>query len=69
MPSDGRNKGRTHGRADQRIRNGTRVSGSHGELRANPNPQIKRRVKQRLYGVVIEATDAKKYRVRFDKAP
>jgi len=54
------------GCAERRITSGTRVSRSHGELRANLNPAIRRRVKERLYGHVVEAVGPNKYNVLFD---
>lgn len=53
-------------RSVRRIAAGARVSGTFGELQSNPNPNIKRRVKKRVFGNVIGAVDAKKYRVDFD---
>jgi len=51
-------------RAERRITPGTHVSGSHGELRSNPD--IRRRVKERMYGHVVEAVGSDKYKVLFD---
>ena len=34
---------------------GAQVSGSHGNIIANPNPAIRRRVKQWIFGVVVSA--------------
>ena len=60
-------QGRTNsGRAEKRITSGARVSGSHGQLRPNPNPAIRRRVKERLFGTVVSATECNKYIVKFD---
>ena len=53
-------------RNEKRITVGTRVSGSHGPLVPNSNPSIKRRVKQRIFGVVIESVDTNQYKVKFD---
>ena len=59
-------RGTNSGRAEKRITTGTRISGAHGRLIANPNPLIKRRVHERVYGRVVEAVGQAKYRVRFD---
>ena len=60
-------QGRTNSnRAEKRITAGARVSGSHGQLQANPNAAIRRRVKERLYGTVVSATESNKYIVKFD---
>ena len=45
---------------------GAWVSGSHGNFIANPNPAIRRRVKQWIFGVVVSACSANKYNVHFD---
>ena len=58
--------GTNSNRAEKRITSGARVSGSHGQLRQNPNPAIRRRVKERLYGTVVSATESNKYIVKFD---
>jgi len=50
----------------KRLEVGCRVSGSYGEYRPNPNPNIKRRVRERIYGHIICAVDHKKYKVRWD---
>lgn len=42
------------------------MSGSYGPLVPNSNPSIKRRVKQKLFGAVIESVDANKYKVKFN---
>jgi hypothetical protein len=50
----------------KRLEVGCRVSGSFGEYRPNPNPNIKRRVRERIFGHIICAVDRKKYKVRWD---
>ena len=50
----------------KRLEVGCRVSGSFGEYRPNPNPNIKRRVRKRIFGHIICAVDRKKYKVRWD---
>ena len=60
MPSTNSN------RCEKRITTGTRVSGSHGALVPNPNSSVKRRVKERIFGTVIEAIGTNKYKVLFD---
>ena len=49
-----------------RITVGCRVKGSRGELVANPNPNIKRRVRAKVVGTVINSNDKGKWVVRFD---
>ena len=51
---------------EKRICVGARVSGSFGEFYPNPDPNIKRRKRMRIYGVVQEACGPRKYRVCFD---
>jgi hypothetical protein len=51
---------------EKRLSVGARVSGSFGDFFANPDPNVKRRKRQRLYGVVQEACGPRKYRVCFD---
>jgi len=53
-------------RPPKRIANGCRVSGALGRSIDNPNPTIKRKHKERLFGTVICAVDRNKYRVRLD---
>ena len=53
-------------RAEKRIIVGARVSGKHGKLVANPNPLIRRRIKEKIWGKVIAAIGKNKYSVRFD---
>jgi len=50
----------------KRLKVGCHVSGAYGEYRPNPNPNIKRRVRERIYGHIICAVDHKKYKVRWD---
>ena len=45
---------------------GCRVTGSHGPLIVNPNPNIKRYVRQKVNGTVIRATGQRKWIVVFD---
>lgn len=45
---------------------GCRVTGSHGPLMENPNPNIKRRVRQKVNGTVIRATGQRRWIVVFD---
>jgi len=42
---------------------GAQVSGSHGDFIANPNPAIRRRVKQQIFGVVVSTYGTNKYNV------
>ena len=53
-------------RNDKRFDVGCRVSGSFGEMGPNPNPNIPRRVRQRIYGNIIEAVGPKQYKVLWD---
>ena len=39
---------------------GTWVSGFHGDFIANPNPAIRRRAKQQIFGVVVSACSTNK---------
>ena len=50
----------------KRITTGQRVSGCVGEKVANPDPRQKRKVRERVYGNVLEEAGPKKYRVQFD---
>jgi hypothetical protein len=52
-------------RRSRSLSSGSRVSGRYGELVANPRG-LKRRVRQRLFGVVVCATGEHKYKVRFE---
>lgn len=57
------------GEAQRRYKNlevGCRVSGSFGEYRSNPNPNIRRRVRARLYGNIVCALDRNRYKVAWD---
>ena len=45
---------------------GTRVEGSFGPLVANPNPNIKRRVRMRVTGTVMNAVGQHNWSVLFD---
>jgi hypothetical protein len=53
-------------RNDKRFDVGCRVSGSFGEMAPNPNPNISRRVRQRIFGNIIEAVGPKQYKVLWD---
>mmetsp|Transcript_31997 Transcript_31997/g.63385 ORF Transcript_31997/g.63385 Transcript_31997/m.63385 type:complete len:83 (+) Transcript_31997:31-279(+) len=50
---------------EKRIHVGSRVSGSHGKLVANPNSQLRRRVKEKLWGIFLESVGGNRYIVRF----
>ena len=43
-----------------------RVSGSFGEMGPNPNPNIPKRVRQHIFGNIIEAVGPKQYKVLWD---
>jgi len=43
-----------------------RVSGSFGDFYANPNPNIRRRKRQRIHGIVTGACGPQNYTVQFD---
>jgi len=45
---------------------GCRVSGSFGDYCANPNPNIQRRVRARIFGNIIEAVGHLQYKVLWD---
>ena len=47
----------------KRLEVGCRVSGSFGEYIANPNPNIKRRVRKRIFGRIVKAVDKSQYEV------
>ena len=53
-------------RNDKRFDVGCRVSGSFGEMGPNPNPNISRCVRQRIFGNIIEAVGPKQYKVLWD---
>ena len=48
------------------IKVGSRVEGSHGPLKANPNPNVKRRVRSKVVGTIIKAKGQHKWDVQFD---
>jgi len=48
------------------LRSGTRVSGAFGDFYANPDPNIRRWKRQRIFGVVQEACGPRKYKILFD---
>ena len=50
----------------KRLEVGCRVSGSFGEYIANPNPNIKRRVRKRIFGRIVKAVDKSQYEVCWD---
>ena len=52
--------------SSDRIVAGTRVAGSHGKLIPNPNPNVKRRVREKVVGTVIKAAGLHKWEVLFD---
>ena len=56
---------RKRGRAKMIIE-GTRVSGSFGELIPNPKGPKLRRVREQLFGTVLQSIGTNKYTVRFD---
>jgi len=45
---------------------GTRVEGAHGPLMPNPNPNIKRRIRTRVVGTVINAVGQHTWDILFD---
>ena len=51
---------------EKRLSTGSRVSGAFGDFYANPDPNIRRRKRQRIFGVVQEACGPQKYKVLFD---
>jgi hypothetical protein len=51
---------------EKRLSVGARVSGTFGDFNPNPDPNIKRRKRQRIYGVVQVACGPRKYTVCFD---
>jgi hypothetical protein len=50
----------------KRLEAGCRVSGSFGDYIPNPNPNIKRRIRMKLYGTIVRAVDKKQYEVLWD---
>jgi len=53
-------------RAPKRIATGVRVSGAIGKQIPNPNPAIKRKCRERLFGTVLSAVGSNRYRIRLD---
>jgi hypothetical protein len=51
---------------EKRLSIGARVSGSFGDFYSNPDPNVKRRKRLRIYGVVQAACGPRQYRVCFD---
>ena len=51
---------------EKRLATGARVSGSFGDFYINPDPNIRRRKRQRIYGIVTGACGPRKYTVQFD---
>ncbi len=51
---------------EKRLTTGARVSGSFGDFYINPDPNIRRRKRQRIYGIVTGACGPRKYTVQFD---
>ena len=49
-----------------RISVGCRVEGCYGPLVPNPNPNVKRRVRDRVVGTVLRAAGQHKWAVQFD---
>jgi len=45
---------------------GARVSGAFGDYYDNPNPDVRHRKRQRVYGTVVQACGKRQYTVRFD---
>ena len=52
--------------APKRITTGVRVSGAIGKQIPNPNPTIKRKCRERLFGTVLSAVGSNRYRIRLD---
>ena len=50
----------------KRLEAGCRVSGSFGDYVPNPNPNIKRRIRMKLYGTILRAVDKKQNEVLWD---
>lgn len=53
-------------RQPKRLLTGARVSGPFGEFFDNPDPNIRRRKRQRIYGTVTGACGERKYTIKFD---
>jgi len=53
-------------RQPKRLLAGARVSGAFGDYYDNPNPDVRRRKRQRIYGTVVQACGERQYTVRFD---
>ena len=53
-------------RAPKRIATGVCVSGAIGKQIPNPNPAIKRKCRERLFGTVLSAVGSNRYRIRLD---
>ena len=54
--------------SSKRIYPGCRVEGRYGPLQPNPNPNIKRRVREMVVGTVLRAAEQRKWEVLFDFA-
>lgn len=50
----------------KRLYNGCRVEGSHGPLVPNPNPNVKRRVREKVVGTILAPAGLHKWDVIFD---
>jgi hypothetical protein len=50
----------------KRLLTGARVSGPFGEFLDNPDPNIRRRKRQRIYGTVTRACGEQKHTIKFD---
>ena len=50
----------------KRFQVGCRVSGSFGDYCPNPNPNIQRRVRARIFGNIVEAVGPLQYKVLWD---
>jgi hypothetical protein len=53
-------------RQPKRLLTGARVSGPFGDFYDNPDPNIRRRKRLRIYGIVTGACGERKYTVQFD---
>ncbi len=53
-------------RQPKRLLTGARISGPFGEFFDNPDPNIRRRKRQRIYGTVTGACGERKYTIKFD---
>ena len=51
--------------ASEQIVPGIRVTGSHGNLIPNPNPNVKRRVREKVVGTVMKAAGLHRWEVFF----